>query len=85
VAAGRSYADVPPNRGVYRGDADESIAASVKMARLDERLLGLPPFSPSPLDVPTFLPAQAPEEKRSSFSLEQQQAQQQQQQAQQQQ
>jgi transglutaminase-like putative cysteine protease len=36
VAVGRSYADVPPNRGVYRGSASESINASVSMTRIDE-------------------------------------------------
>jgi transglutaminase-like putative cysteine protease len=84
VAAGRSYADVPPNRGVYRGDADESIAVSVNITKLDERLSGLPPVAPS-LDVPTFLPGPRGERAMSSSSLEQQQQQQQQQQRQQQQ
>jgi transglutaminase-like putative cysteine protease len=36
VAVGRSYADVPPNRGVYRGDACESIAVSVAIEVLQE-------------------------------------------------
>ena len=84
VAVGRSYADVPPNRGVYRGEADESIAVSVNITKLDERLLGLPPVSPA-LDVPTFLPGLRGERALSSSSLEQQQQQQQQQQRQQQQ
>jgi transglutaminase-like putative cysteine protease len=78
VAAGRSYADVPPNRGVYRGDADETISASVKITKLDEALLGLAPMPPTSLDVPTFLPGPHQERALSSFSLEQQQEQQQQ-------
>ena len=85
VAVGRSYADVPPNRGVYRGEADETIAVSVKITKLDERLLGLPPVSPASLEVPTFLPAPRGEQALSLSSLEQQQQQQQQQQRQQQQ
>jgi len=35
VATGRSYADVPPNRGVYRGQAEEKISVKVLMQRLD--------------------------------------------------
>ncbi len=31
VAAGRSYADVPPNRGVFHGSAQETIAARVRI------------------------------------------------------
>ena len=37
VAVGRSYADVPPNRGVFRGDAKEVIDVSVLMERQEER------------------------------------------------
>jgi transglutaminase-like putative cysteine protease len=77
VAVGRSYADVPPNRGVYRGEADETITVSVKINRLDERLLGLTPVTPSSFDVPTFLPGNHKERALSSSLLEQQQQQQQ--------
>lgn len=35
VAVGRSYADVPPNRGVFRGEAEESIRASVAIRQVD--------------------------------------------------
>jgi transglutaminase-like putative cysteine protease len=36
VAVGRDYADVPPSRGVYKGDADSelAVAVSVRQARL---------------------------------------------------
>ena len=44
IAVGRSYADVPPNRGVYRGKADESIHVNVAMERIDERAR-LTPYS----------------------------------------
>lgn len=36
VATGRSYADVPPNRGVYRGEAEEKIAAAVAIRPVEE-------------------------------------------------
>lgn len=31
IALGRDYLDVPPNRGIYRGQADESINVAVKV------------------------------------------------------
>ena len=33
VAVGRDYADVPPARGVFRGDADSTLEASVVVER----------------------------------------------------
>lgn len=44
VAVGRSYADVPPNRGVYRGDARERIRVTVAMQPIEERAR-LTPYS----------------------------------------
>jgi transglutaminase-like putative cysteine protease len=35
IGHGRTYADVPPVRGVYRGDAAAALDASVTMTRLD--------------------------------------------------
>jgi transglutaminase-like putative cysteine protease len=35
TALGRDYADVPPNRGVWRGRADETIAVTVKVEPLE--------------------------------------------------
>lgn len=35
LAVGRDYADVPPNRGVWKGQGDESIAVSVKVDSID--------------------------------------------------
>jgi transglutaminase-like putative cysteine protease len=35
TAVGRDFSDVPPNRGVWRGNAEESIAVSVKVEALD--------------------------------------------------
>lgn len=46
IAVGRSYADVPPNRGVYRGDAKETIEVKVTMEPLEERSR-LTPYSNS--------------------------------------
>ena len=46
VAVGRSYADVPPNRGVYRGEAKETIDVGVMMETLEERAR-LTPYSTS--------------------------------------
>ena len=77
VAAGRSYADVPPNRGVYRGDAEESIAVSVAIRKLDDVLAPHSPVWPGPLDVPVFRTGPAVEEEVSLFLLEQQQQEQQ--------
>jgi transglutaminase-like putative cysteine protease len=36
VAVGRDYRDVPPNKGVYRGQAVESIGVAVQSEELDE-------------------------------------------------
>lgn len=44
VAVGRSYADVPPNRGVFRGAARERIHVSVSMQPIEERAR-LTPYS----------------------------------------
>ena len=38
VAVGRDYADVPPARGVFRGDADSTLEASVVVERSSESL-----------------------------------------------
>jgi transglutaminase-like putative cysteine protease len=35
VAVGRSYADVPPNRGIFRGESEERIEVSVVMRPID--------------------------------------------------
>ncbi len=44
VAVGRSYADVPPNRGVFRGNAKEAIDVTVSMEAIEERAR-LTPYS----------------------------------------
>jgi transglutaminase-like putative cysteine protease len=35
IAVGRDYSDVPPNRGVWKGRAEETIAVSVKVEPID--------------------------------------------------
>jgi transglutaminase-like putative cysteine protease len=35
IAVGRDYSDVPPNRGVWKGHAEETIAVSVKVEPID--------------------------------------------------
>lgn len=41
VAIGRDFSDVPPNRGVFRGDATETIRASVVIDEVSELPEGL--------------------------------------------
>ena len=41
MAIGRDFRDVPPNRGVYRGNAEETIDVAVK----SEMLNTIPPIS----------------------------------------
>lgn len=41
VAVGRDFSDVPPNRGVFRGDATETIGASVIIDEISELPEGL--------------------------------------------
>ncbi|GAC1641761.1 MAG: transglutaminase family protein [Ktedonobacteraceae bacterium] len=36
VAIGRDYADVPPTRGVFKGNAESELAVTVKVSRSDE-------------------------------------------------
>jgi transglutaminase-like putative cysteine protease len=74
VAVGRSYADVPPNRGVYRGKATEHIHARVSLQRIDERAQ-MTRYSGSvdrPRKAPMSSPPIAPV--RLAFGLEQQYA-----------
>ena len=76
VALGRDYRDVPPNKGVYRGSAKESIDVAVKT----EELKSIPPELAAErfqqISVPVFTDASA---EHRSLSLAHQQEQQQQQ------
>jgi transglutaminase-like putative cysteine protease len=50
VAMGRDFSDVPPNRGVYRGDASETLTVRVSMQEVDELPEGL--LSTAPAEIP---------------------------------
>ncbi len=69
VAIGRDYADVPPTRGVYKGDAESSLNVSVTVSPSDAP----PPEQPSPTIVIQSRPVFA---RLSSLDHEQQQQQQ---------
>jgi len=75
VAVGRTYADVPPNRGVYRGEADEKIAVAVAIERLETPATATP--YPTSFAVPSYADGQHAWP-ASGYNLEQQQQQQQQ-------
>lgn len=55
VAVGRDYADVPPSRGVFKGDAQEQLSVGVRVALTDappepdEEILPDTPWSPPSL------------------------------------
>jgi transglutaminase-like putative cysteine protease len=42
VALGRDYADVPPTRGVFTGNADTELSVAVRVSRADEAPAGEP-------------------------------------------
>lgn len=78
VAVGRSYADVPPNRGVYKGTALEQMHVSVRIQKASEPLEAP---APPPLGLAArFFRNRLQRERRVDLrTLEQQQQQQQQQ------
>lgn len=75
VATGRSYADVPPNRGVYRGAATETIRVVVRIDEVAEVPRGLLVPAAASLEVATL--AAAPAEHRERLDYQQQEQQQQ--------
>jgi transglutaminase-like putative cysteine protease len=79
VAMGRSYADVPPNRGVYRGGAEERIDVSVRIQRI-ELNADLGPLSVGRPDAHLLTDHVTRERRLDLHALEQQRQQQQQQQ-----
>lgn len=79
VAVGRSYADVPPNRGVYRGGAEEKIRVSVSIQALSDEATLAPPSRPE-VDARLLGDRIVPERRLDLNALEQQRQQQQQQQ-----
>jgi transglutaminase-like putative cysteine protease len=54
VAHGRDYGDVPPNRGVFRGDAEEAITATVTIAPIEALPAGLLAPRGVGIDVPSY-------------------------------
>lgn len=76
VAVGRSYADVPPNRGVYRGGAEERIDVSVRIQRVDATASLEAPHRPEATILNRAIVRERPVDLN---ALEQQQQQQQQQ------
>lgn len=77
VALGRSYADVPPNRGVYRGDAEEDIDVLVEIEEVKEVPRGLLAPRAVQLQVPTYRDGPRDHREAMDYQLEQQQQQQQ--------
>ena len=80
VAVGRDYRDVPPNKGLYRGAAKESINVEVKTAVLPSMPNDLFPEKIVPMGVATSNTAALPFPRFEGFQQEQSQQQQQQQQ-----
>ncbi len=58
VAHGRDYDDVPPNRGIYRGVANETLTASVRTRESTEHRIYAIQDETGEIDVPVF--AEAP-------------------------
>lgn len=76
VAVGRDFADVPPNRGVFRGDANETIGASVVIEEITELPEGLlVPRTIAVVGLPSF--GQRPHVEELDYQQQQQQQQQQ--------
>jgi len=68
VAVGRDYADVPPTRGVYKGEAESELSVRVTVSSVD---------SPQPADLPPAMifRSRRPEIKAPSLAEQQQQQQ----------
>jgi hypothetical protein len=50
TAVGRDFADVPPNRGVWKGDADETISVTVNVQPVEN----VPADLAEPADTPAW-------------------------------
>lgn len=75
VATGRSYADVPPNRGVYRGAATETIRVVVRIDEVVEVPRGLLAPAAAGLDVATLALTAADHRERLDYQQQEQQQQ----------
>jgi transglutaminase-like putative cysteine protease len=69
TAVGRDYADVPPNRGVWKGAATETIAVTVTVRPLDR----LPPEAGEPIGPQPWVRAASPQPLSKSRFLQQNQ------------
>lgn len=69
VAAGRNYTDVPPNRGVFRGTAHQTLSASVSIERIDGAIRARP-FAPLDRAVTVALPTRQTTQRRSGYHQE---------------
>lgn len=78
VARGRHYDDVPPNRGIYRGDASESLAVEVHTRPSGRRQVAELQQLIGEIDVPVYreLPPLSPRADREPEADPQQQQQQ---------
>lgn len=54
VAHGRSYDDVPPNKGIYRGNAHETLQAEVRTALAPKRPTMTPADPAEVIEIPVF-------------------------------
>jgi transglutaminase-like putative cysteine protease len=79
VAHGRDYDDVPPNKGIYRGNAHETLRAEVRTRPTSMRRTSAPSEAVEALDVPVFTEIQARRTDHDVIVLVEQAAQQQQQ------
>lgn len=75
VAVGRDFSDVPPNRGVFRGDAEESIDVTVTIEEIESPPEGLLAPRAASLSVPSYL--EGPRVHREQLDYQQEQQQQQ--------
>jgi len=80
VAVGRDYCDVPPNKGIYRGTAQETIDVQVHSEELLTIPAGLAAERMQSLNIPTFANVAVHRELVTQQQEHQQQQQQQQQQ-----
>ena len=82
VGHGRTYDDVPPNKGIYRGRASETLSAEVRMRTATARALPTLQDTVQAIDVPVY--TEIPGRKRDADDVAALEAAQQQQQQQQQ-
>ena len=82
VAHGRHYDDVPPNKGIYRGNAEETLAARVLTRASEQKAISTLYEEMEEIDLPVFpeIPDRRREREPNIIVIEEQIGQQQQQQ-----